>query len=118
MDFQGDDAGDFVMLSALPIMIGLVSLLVSTANIVWTWISKGQTATADRVKKTEDDVDRLELRVLQLEGDYKHLPTKEDITGLKIQLENVLGKVATTQSELGSVSRAVGRIDDFLREKV
>lgn len=112
-----DDTGDVVMLGMLPILIGLISMVVSVANIIWTWVSKGQTATSDRVKKVEEDSDRLELRVLKLESDYQHLPTKDDISGLKVQLENVLGKIGRTETELVAVNRVVGRIDNFLREK-
>lgn len=122
MEFGPDVAGPIYtgnvsMLGELSGLIALLAFIVSVSNTVWTWISKGQTATADRVKKTEEDIDKVEARVLQLEGDYKHLPTKEDVNGLKLQLTEVSGQLRSTDNELKSVGRTVGRIDNYLREK-
>lgn len=117
MILRGDEAGEFVMLSALPVMISVIAVLVGIANTVWTWVAKSQTATADRAKCMEDDIDGLTLRVAQLEGDYKHLPTKGDIGRLAIQIENLSGQIRTTETSLNAVNRTVVRIDDFLREK-
>jgi len=124
MELQPSDAGEIVMFGALPTMVALLSLLVGVANIVWTWIQKGQAVAADRVKTLEGSLIQLEgemvlakQRLIQLEGDYKHLPTKDDINGLRVQLQDVMGQQRSTQNELASVNRTVGRIDDFLREK-
>lgn len=100
-----------------PGLFGMLSLFISTVNLFWTWFQKGQTAAADRVKKTEDDILLLKTRVQQLEGDFKHLPTKDDISGLRLQLTDVMGQVRATQDQMGQVNRTVGRIDDYLREK-
>ncbi len=112
-----EETGNIFMLTTVQGIIGIVALLIAVANTLWTWVSKGQSATSDRVKKVEEDTDKLEKRVQQLEGDFRHLPTKEDISGLRIQLENMLGKINKIDAELVSNKRTVDRIDDYLREK-
>jgi len=94
-----------------------LALLLSAANMLWTWHAKSQSAAADKVKKIEDDQDGLAIRVLRLETDFKHLPSKEDLSKLSLQVERVFGMVSKQESEVTAVARTVNRIDDYLREK-
>lgn len=109
-----DETGGFVSSGVFP---AIVALLASIANILWTWHAKSQSAAADRVKKMEEEIDLLKRQQLGIEGELKHLPSKEDISGLRIQLESVLGKINRQESEITAVARVVTRIDDYLREK-
>jgi len=94
-----------------------LALLLSAANMLWTWHAKSQSAAADKVKKIEDDQDALANRVLKLETDFKHLPSKEDLSKLSLQVERVFGMVSKQESEITAVARTVNRIDDYLRER-
>jgi len=94
-----------------------LALLLSAANMLWTWHAKSQSAAADKVKKIEDDQDAIAIRVLRLETDFKHLPSKEDLSKLSLQVERVFGMVSKQESEVTAVARTVNRIDDYLREK-
>lgn len=94
-----------------------MALLLSAANMLWTWHAKSQSAAADKVKKIEDDQDAIAIRVLRLETDFKHLPSKEDLSKLSLQVERVFGMVSKQESEVTAVARTVNRIDDYLREK-
>ena len=85
--------------------------------MLWTWHAKSQSAAADKVKKIEDDQDAIAIRVLRLETDFKHLPSKEDLSKLSLQVERVFGMVSKQESEVTAVARTVNRIDDYLREK-
>lgn len=92
----------------------IVAMLVSIANIVWTWHMRSQSAAADRVKQVEIRLDLVEDRQLTVEGELRHLPTKEDVHGLKVQLADVLGVIGRQGSEITAMARAVNRIDDYL----
>lgn len=109
-----DQTGEFVSSGALP---AILALILSAANMLWTWHAKNQSAAADKVKKIEDDQDALANRVLKLETDFKHLPSKEDLSKLSLQVERVFGMVSKQESEITAVARTVNRIDDYLREK-
>lgn len=111
-----DEAGEIVSNGAGS-FLSFVAVLVSIANMLWSWHTKSQSAAADRVKKLEDRIDLVEDRQIALEGEFKHLPTKDDIHVLRVQLADLLGKINRQESEIGNVVRTVNRIDDYLREK-
>lgn len=98
-------------------LTALLALLVSGANMLWTWYEKGRGAEAERVKKVEDRLDLMEDRQLRVEGELAHLPTKDDVGAVKLQLVELLGITNRQQSELGTIVHTVRRIDDYLREK-
>lgn len=120
-------------------LLAVLGVLVSVANIVWTWHTRSQSAAADRVAKIEtrlasaeeklvivsaDRIVRIEGRMDQVEDKLltvderlKHLPTKEDIQSIAIQLERVLGTVSRQDAQFTAMSRTVNRIDDYMREK-
>lgn len=111
-----EDTGEIVS-SGAGSFLSFVAVLVSIANMLWSWHTKSQSAAADRVKKLEDRIDLVEDRQIALEGEFKHLPTKDDIHVLRVQLADLLGKINRQESEISSVARTVNRIDDYLREK-
>ncbi len=79
------------------------SLALGIANTIWAWLSRGSAKTADH-----------ERRIQSIEGEMKHLPSKEDVGALKLAVAEVNGKLNTAESELGSVARTVRRIEDHL----
>ncbi|MDT7533747.1 DUF2730 family protein [Sphingobium sp. SA2] len=95
----------------------ILALLVSLLNIAWTWHMRSQSAAADRVTKLETRLDLVEDRQISVEEQLKHLPTKDDIGAIRIQLEHVLGKIGRQESEISKIDRVLNRIDDYLRAK-
>jgi len=106
----------------------MLALAVSIANTVWSWVSKGQTATRDKVGSVEAKVDTVQAtlisrfdlvedRVLKLERDFQHMPTKDDFTSLRVQISGLEATLRSSENEQASIRRIVNRIDDFLREK-
>lgn len=73
-------------------------------------------------------VDQHEKRLLQLEGELKHMPGKQDVSDLKLAISELSGTVGRLEEQLkgsvgrldeavGSIGRTVHRIDDYLREE-
>ena len=56
-------------------------------------------------------------RIQAVETELKHLPDKDTVNELKLSLVELKGTVSTLSESMGSVSRTVHRIDDWLREK-
>lgn len=129
--FSGpEDAGEVVSSGLFPAM---VALALGAANLIYTWWARNQTvaadkvtkietrldgmASAERMKAAEDRIDKVEDRQISVEEQMKHLPTKDDVLGLKVQLADALGQIGSQSRELSSVARIVNRIDDYLREK-
>lgn len=120
-------------------LFGLFNILLSLATIIWTWHTRSQSAAADRVAKIElrltpveeklvivsadrivkieGRMDLAEDKLLTVDERLKHLPTKEDIQSIALQLERVLGSVNRQDAQFTAMSRTVNRIDDYMREK-
>jgi len=94
-----------------------IALLLGIANIFWSWHTRSQSASEARVKRLEDRLDLVEDRQITVEEQMKHLPTKDDLHAVKVQLADVLGLIGRQGSEIASVARVVDRIDNYLREK-
>lgn len=91
--------------------------IINFVSLLKGMLSTGEKALGEEVsasKKTLIDHDR---RIQALEGELKHLPDKDTVTDLKIALAELRGIVATMGETVGSVSRTVHRIDDYLRER-
>tara|TARA_R110002020_G_scaffold34066_35_gene103973 strand:- start:9181 stop:9528 length:348 start_codon:yes stop_codon:yes gene_type:complete len=56
-------------------------------------------------------------RIQAVEAELKHLPDKDTVNDLKLSLVELKGTVSAMSESMGSVSRTVHRIDDWLREK-
>lgn len=91
-----------------------LSLLLSIANTVWVWMSKGGAALAAKQQAQDEAIDEHDRRILSIEAELKHLPSKEDVNGLRLQLSDMNGKLKTLESELSSVTRTMRRIEDHL----
>lgn len=95
-----------------------IALLIGIANLFWSWHTRSQSASEARVKRLEERLDLVEDKQITVEEQMKHLPTKEDIAGLRIQLADTLGLIGRQGAEITSMSHAVNRIDNYLmREK-
>lgn len=94
--------------------LGALALIVSIANTFWVWVTKAGADLLDKVEKLEDDHDEACSRIQSIEGELKHLPSKDSVNALLVQLERVNGKLSTQESELNSVGRTVRRIEDAL----
>lgn len=80
-----------------------ISTILGIANMVWTWMSKGGARAADH-----------ERRIQAIEGELKHMPSKDDITNLRLQLTELNGRMGTFDAELASIARTARRIEDYL----
>lgn len=101
--------------------VALLALLIGIANTLWVWLSAGgrklaagQADLAADQEKLVCDIDKLDSRVQAIESELKHLPSKDDVTALKLGLTTVEGQLNTFQSEMAGVGRAVHRIENHL----
>ncbi|KGE00988.1 DUF2730 family protein [Rhizobium sp. YS-1r] len=97
--------------------LGLVLAVIAILGHAKGYFSSGEktlTARMDKAEKTLVDHDR---RIQAVEGEMKHLPSKDSVNELKLALTELKGDFKTLTETLGSVSRTVHRIDDYLREE-
>ena len=91
-----------------------ISLLLSIANMIWAWMSKGGARLAAKLEKVDQCTDDHERRIQSIEGELKHLPSKEDVAQLELQLSAMDGKLNSAERELASVARTARRIEHHL----
>lgn len=90
------------------------SLLLGIANTIWAWMSKGGAALAAKQREQDSALDDHDKRIQAIEGEMKHLPTKEDVHRLTVQLTELNGKLNSFERDLNGVERTVGRIERHL----
>lgn len=101
-------------LSTIVAGLMVISLLLGIANTVWLWWSKSNDAGAKKIEKIEEQQDALKAKVGVIEGELKHLPNKEDVHALRVQVTEIHGQLRTSDAELAGVARTVRRIEDHL----
>ena len=70
-----------------------------------------------RVDKAETKLVEYDRRIQALEGDFKHLPSKDDIHGLMLSVEVIRGELGKMSETHDGVKRAVSRIEGYLLEE-
>lgn len=94
--------------------LGLVAVVISVASTIYAWLtsrSKDNAVAVDGIKK---DHSELAARVQTIETEMRHLPAKDDVNELKLAMAEIKGSVAVFNEGLGSLSRTVRRIEDYL----
>lgn len=91
-----------------------IALLTSIANTIWLWLSKGGARQAAELDKHTSKLTEHDRRIQAVEGELKHVPSKEDISELRLEVARMAGKQDASNAELESVARTVRRIEDHL----
>jgi uncharacterized protein HemX len=107
---------------------GLIAVLMAVGTGVFSWFTaSGRNAMIALKEHAEDQALREDQvqhklaehdrRIQSAEAELKHLPDKDSVMELKISLADLKGTVSTVTESLGSISRTVHRIDDYLRDR-
>lgn len=106
-----------MQLAAISQWISILALLLGIANLLWAWVSRPARDVGARVDEANERIDDAfeglkghDRRIQRVEDDLRHLPTKHDLHELEL-------KITAIKTELDSIAKVVGRIDDFLRSQ-
>lgn len=102
------DVGPFVP------WIGLAISVFTLVGLIKGALSSKIEERLTKAEKTLVDHDR---RIQRNEDALPHLPSKDSVNELKLAIVEMAGKMSAQAETLGSVSRTVHRIDDYLRQK-
>lgn len=91
--------------------------IINFGGLIQNMISKGEKENTDKLKKAEAKLVEYDRRIQALEGDFKHLPSKDDIHGLMLAVEIIKGELGKMGATYDGVNRTVRRIEDFLLEE-
>lgn len=105
--------------------LGLALAIIALLGHLKSFTSSGEKALEKRLETLERErllplekcaIDH-DRRVQRVEDELKHLPDKDSVLELRLALSELKGTVNTLGETVGSVSRTVHRIDDYLRQK-
>jgi hypothetical protein len=104
-------------LAALKDWLGLIALLISVGTSVVLFVGSGAKANASKLDKQETKLIDHDRRIQAVEAEMKHMPDKDTVNELKLAMSDLRGNVNTLAESVGSISRTVHRIDDYLRQE-
>lgn len=97
--------------------ITLAISLFTLIGLVKAALGSGERKLEERLAKAEKTLVDHDRRVQRIEDALQHLPSKDSVHELKLAIVEMAGKMSTQGETLGSVSRTVHRIDDYLRQE-
>jgi hypothetical protein len=100
---------------------GIVLALIAIAGHVKTWMSSGEKRLTEKVAALDGDAVAAEKkltehdrRIQSLEDEIKHLPNKDAVHHLQIDLTELKGFVATLAESSKATASATKRVEEFL----
>ncbi|PZU15680.1 MAG: DUF2730 domain-containing protein [Shinella sp.] len=96
--------------------------LAAVAGHIKNWMSSGEKQLTKDQKTQSVSIERHESkltdhdrRIQTVENELKHLPDKDTVNELRVAMTRMAGDVGILSESMGSISRTVHRIDDYLR---
>lgn len=105
-------------LSIIMPWIGAALSIIALGTQLKAIISSGERKLEERVSKVEVKLIEHDRRVQAVENEMKHLPDRETVHKLQIDLTEMKGQMATMVKSSEATERATRRVEDFLLKKV
>jgi len=96
---------------------GLIALAVSLGGTIYAWMTSRSKVNAEHLKTVDTALSEHGKAIQAIEGELKHMPAKDDVTELKISMAEIKGSVAVFSEGMGSLSRTVRRIEEYLMKE-
>lgn len=101
----------YVDIEAINRWLAALALILGIVNTISIWMRHG----TGKIEGIMTDLKTHDRRIQSLEGDQRHLPTKEDLHELTLAVAAFEGRLEAQGATLESLARTVRRIDDHLR---
>jgi phage shock protein A len=105
-------------LSIIMPWVGAALSIIALGTQIKAIISSGERKLEERVSKVEVKLIEHDRRVQAVENEMKHLPDRETVHKLQIDLTEMKGQMATMVKSSEATERATRRVEDFLLKKV
>ncbi len=96
--------------------LGVVLAVIAILGHLKIFFGSGEAANAKKLEANEKKLTDHDRRIQTVEGELKHMPSKDMVNDIRLAMADMKGTVGTLTETLASVSRTVHRIDDYLRE--
>lgn len=96
-------------------------VVMPICSIVYTWIATRDKDNSQHIKAVETalgaQIATHAGRIDRIESELKHLPSKDDISGLRSDMRAMQAELEATQREVQGMRSSVTRIEDYLLNK-
>jgi len=96
---------------------GIVAAVLSIASLIYTWITARSRQNETQIRKQEEKLVEHDRRIQSVESELDHLPNKDEITGLRLAISEVSGRLGRMEESNAGLVRGVRRIEDYLLKK-
>lgn len=103
-------------ISTIAIWSSAVLSVIAILGHLKTFFGSGEAANSKKIEANEKKLIDHDRRIQSVEGEIKHMPSKDMVNDIRLAMADMKGTVGTLTETLASVSRTVHRIDDYLRE--
>ncbi len=77
-------------------------------------MSQGEKQLDERLSKVEAKLVEHDRRIQSVEGDMKHLPNKDTVNKLQVDMTDLKGQIALIAKSSDATERATRRVEEFL----
>lgn len=94
--------------------LGALALIVSLGGAFYAWLTSRSKDNSSRLDDHEEKLNGQEKRLASVEHELKHVPNKDDINDLRLEISNLNGSVGRISENLKNVNTTVSRVEDYL----
>lgn len=96
---------------------GLVGSILATGGVVYTWLTARASGNSVRLDKLEAVMADQDKALTRLENEMKHLPTKDMVANLDVQITHLSGSIDTLAATMTGIGKTVDLMDQYLRKE-
>lgn len=94
--------------------VALAISLITLGTLFKNILSSGEKALDERTRKNESKLIELDRRTQSLEGEMKHLPDKDSVHKLQLDLTEMKSQLVAMIKSSEATERATRRVEEFL----
>ena len=98
--------------------LGIIAIIISVGATIYAWITARSQKNSTRLVGVQKKMVEYDRRIQSLESEFKHLPTHEQVSELRVAIAELTGVTNSTQATVSSTNNAVKRLEqNFLDYK-
>lgn len=101
-------------LDSLYRLLGLISLIMSTAALAHSWFANRRKDIERRFQEGSKRMDRHDLRLQALEQTVQGMPGKDDMHRLELQLSEIAGDMKGMSATMLGMSQSMARTEKIV----
>lgn len=97
--------------------LGAAALIVSLCTTVYAWMTSRAKANSEHLKTVDAKLTDHGSQIQWIQAELKHMPSKDDVTELKLAVSEVRGTVGRLDESVSGVSRTMRRVEGYLMKE-